>query len=77
MAAGARSHGTRRDFMFFSLLRLLAVALGVVGNCLARDGATPLRLEHALGSGLLVGVGAIVAYHLVAENVFEAGRQTS
>jgi hypothetical protein len=56
------------------LVRLLAVALGVVGmavHYLAHTIPTAPGLENALGSGLLAGVGAILTYHLVAGNLFD------
>jgi hypothetical protein len=55
------------------LIRLLAIALGVIGmllDYLAHGAPSPLGLENALGSGLLTGASAVLTYHLVSGNLF-------
>jgi hypothetical protein len=62
------------DALHDPLIRLLAVALGVVGmalDYLARAHPTSLGFENALGSGLIAGAGAILTYHLVAGSLFD------
>jgi hypothetical protein len=57
-------------------IRLLAIGLGLGGmlaNYLLHTAhAGGPGVESALGDGLLVGVGAILTYHLVAGDLFAA-----
>lgn len=62
------------DSLHDSAIRVFAVALGLVGlsadYLLNTSRLTGSGFEHALGNGLVAGVGAVLTYHLVTGSIF-------
>ncbi len=60
-------------------IRLVAIAIGLAGELgdylNHAQHATGPGLQSALGQGLAAGLGAILTYHVVSDNLFDQPQQ--